>query len=203
MGRFAEVVHNYAGTYIGLDYSYAVDAAQLNAGHLPGVHFIQADLFVPPLAHGAFDLVMSLGVLHHTPDARRAFASVGGLVKPGGHMTVTVYDAGNKVYVANSRFWRRYTTRLPRRVLHVMSYAAAPLYYLWTLPGVGWLFRSLAFISLERDWRWRVLDTFDWYSPRYQSWHTHYEVFGWFKENGFEAIEVLAPSVSQIGTKAR
>jgi len=61
---------------------------------------------------------------------------------------------------------------------------------------------SAAFISLERDWRWRVLDTFDWYSPRYQSWHTHHEVFWWFKENGFERIEVLAPSVSQIGVKA-
>ena len=50
-------------------------------------------------------------------------------------------------------------------------------------------------------WRWRVLDTFDWYSPRYQSWHTHHEVFGWFKENGLEQVEVLAPSVSQIGVK--
>jgi hypothetical protein len=84
----------------------------------------------------------------------------------------------------------------------VLSYAAAPLYYLWTLPVLGWVMRSLAFISLERDWRWRVLDTFDWYSPRYQSWHTHHEVFGWFKENGLEQVEVLAPSVSQIGMKA-
>jgi hypothetical protein len=83
----------------------------------------------------------------------------------------------------------------------LLSYAAAPLYYLWTLPVVGWLFRGVAFISLERDWRWRVLDTFDWYSPRYQSWHTHHEVFGWFKENGLDDIEVLSPSVSQIGRR--
>jgi hypothetical protein len=123
------------------------------------------------------------------------------VVKPGGQLTITVYDAGNKVYVANSRFWRRFTTRLPKSLLHALSYAAAPLYYLWTLPVLGWLLRSVAFISLERDWRWRVLDTFDWYSPRYQSWHTHHEVFSWFKENGFEQIEVLAPSVSQIGRK--
>jgi hypothetical protein len=125
------------------------------------------------------------------------------VLKPGGRLSITVYDAGNKVYVMNSRFWRRFSTRLPRRLLHALSYAAAPLYYLWTLPVLGWLLRSAAFISLERDWRWRVLDTFDWYSPRYQSWHTHHEVFGWFKDNGFEQIEVLAPSVSQIGTKAR
>ena len=201
MGRFAEVIHRYGGEYVGLDYSFAVDAANANAGHLPAVHFVQADLFRLPFADEAFDLVMSLGVLHHTPDPRRAFASLPRVLKPGGRLTITVYDAGNKVYVANSRFWRRFSTRLPSRTLHVLSYLAVPLYFLWTLPVVGWLLRSVAFISLERDWRWRVLDTFDWYSPRYQSWHTHHEVFGWFKENGFEDIEVLAPSVSQIGTK--
>jgi SAM-dependent methyltransferase len=201
MGRFAEIVHQFGGEYVGLDYSFAIDAAQRNVGHLPGVHLIQANIFELPFANDVFDVVMSLGVLHHTPDPRRAFAALPRVLKPGGSLTITVYDAGNKVYVANSRFWRRYSTRLPRRILHVLSYAAAPLYYLWTLPVIGWVFRSVAFISLERDWRWRVLDTFDWYSPKYQSWHTHHEVFGWFKENGLEQIEVLAPSVSQIGKK--
>ncbi len=200
-GRFAEIVHQHGGEYVGMDYSFAIDAAYSNVGHLPGVHFVQADIFQPPFADDVFDLVMSLGVLHHTPAPRRAFASLPRVIKPGGQLTITVYDAGNKVYVANSRFWRRFTTRLPRRVLHVASYAAAPLYYLWTLPILGGLLRGIAFISLERDWRWRVLDTFDWYSPRYMSWHTHHEVFSWFKENGFEEIEVLAPSVSQIGRK--
>jgi ubiquinone/menaquinone biosynthesis C-methylase UbiE len=64
---------------------------------------------------------MSLGVLHHTPDPRAAFRSVSRVVKEGGQLTITVYDAGNKVYIANSGFWRRYTTRLTRRVLHALS----------------------------------------------------------------------------------
>ncbi|MBV9581351.1 MAG: class I SAM-dependent methyltransferase [Chloroflexi bacterium] len=201
MGRFAEIVQRYGATYVGMDYSYAVDAAYQNAGHAPGVHFVQADIFAPPFADGTFDLAMSLGVLHHTPDPGAAFSSVSHVVKEGGQLTITVYDAGNRVYVANSRFWRKYTTALPRQVLHALSFAAVPLYYLWTLPRLGWFFRAVGFISLEPDWRWRVLDTFDWYSPRFQSWHTHYEVFGWFKANRFEKIEVLGPSVSQIGTK--
>ena len=201
MGRFAEVVHHYGGEYVGLDYSYAVDAAFSNVGRLRDVHLVQGDLFALPFALDTFDLIICLGVLHHTPDPARAFAGLPRVLKPGGRLSITVYDAGNKVYVLNSRFWRRFSTRLPRKVLHALSYASVPLYYLWTLPVVGWVFRSLAFISLERDWRWRVLDTFDWYSPRYQSWHTHHEVFGWFKQNGMEQIEVLAPSVSQIGVK--
>ena len=203
MGRFAEIVQHYGGEYVGMDYSFAIDAASANAAHLPDTHFVQGNIFKLPFADNTFDLVISLGVLHHTPNPREAFRSLPRVLKPGGRLSITVYDAGNKVYVMNSRFWRRFSTRLPRRLLHALSYAAAPLYYLWTLPVLGWLLRSAAFISLERDWRWRVLDTFDWYSPRYQSWHTHHEVFGWFKDNGFEQIEVLAPSVSQIGTKAR
>jgi len=200
-GRFAEIVARYGGEYVGLDYSFAIDAAEQNVGSLPNVHLVQADLFHLPFRTEVFDLVISLGVLHHTPDPPRAFAQLPRVLKPGGQLSITVYDAGNKVYVASTKFWRRITTRLPRRLLHTLSYAAAPLYYLWTLPGLGLLLRSVAFISLERDWRWRVLDTFDWYSPRYMSWHTHYEVYGWFKDNGFVQIEVLAPSVSQIGTK--
>src|SRR5437879_12957875 len=105
---------------------------------------------------------MSLGVLHHTPDPRRAFASLPRVLKPGGRLTITVYDAGNKGYVANSRFWRRFSTRLPSRTLHVLSYLAVPLYYLCTLPVVGWLLRSVASICGERDWRCPVLGTFAW-----------------------------------------
>jgi ubiquinone/menaquinone biosynthesis C-methylase UbiE len=202
MGRFAEIVQQAGGEYVGMDYSLAIDAARVNVGSLPNVHLLQADIFALPFKDNVFDLVFSLGVLHHTPDAKRAFARLPRVVKPGGKLSVTLYDAGNKVYVATTNFWRRFTTRLPRRTLHKLSYAAAPLYYLWTLPVLGFAFRTVAFISLERDWRWRVLDTFDWYSPRYMSFHTHPEVFGWFKDNGFVQIEVLAPSVSQIGVKA-
>src|SRR4029453_10159207 len=118
-------------------------AAQQNIGHVSDVHLLQADLFALPLADDLFDLVICLGVLHHTPDPPRAFAFLPRVVRPGGALSVTVYDAGNKVYVQNSRFWRRFTTRLPRRWLHALSFAAAPLYYLWTLPVLGALFRSL------------------------------------------------------------
>lgn len=200
-GRFAEIVHAAGGSYVGLDRSSAIDAAYANVGHLPGVHLLQGDILALPFAPDQFDLVISLGVLHHMPDPRTAFAKLVEVVKPGGQLSITVYDAGNKVYVATSRFWRRLTTRLPRPVLHRLSYLAAPLYYIWTMPVVGLALRCVAFISLERDWRWRVLDTFDWYSPTYMSWHTHYEVYGWFQENGLERVAVLAPGISLIGVK--
>ena len=38
----------------------------------------------------------------------------------------------------------------------------------------------------EPEWRW--LDTFDWYSPKYQWKHTYEEVEGWFREAGLVEI---------------
>jgi hypothetical protein len=45
-------------------------------------------------------------------------------------------------------------------------------------------------IAGEGPWRWKILGTYDWYSPRYQSKHTFPEVFGWFAEAGLENIQV-------------
>jgi len=67
MGRFAEVALKYEAKVIGMDLSSAVEAASENLGTHLDAYFIQADLFAPPFREGTFDLVYSLGVLHHTP----------------------------------------------------------------------------------------------------------------------------------------
>jgi hypothetical protein len=41
------------------------------------------------------------------------------------------------------------------------------------------------------DPRWRVLDTFDWYSPRFQWKHTEEETRAWFEELGFDEVRRL------------
>jgi SAM-dependent methyltransferase len=73
-GRFAEIVLKYGGTAVGIDLSYAVDAAYRNMGSHPRMHIVQADVFELPLKEDSFDLIYSLGVLHHTPGPRRTTA---------------------------------------------------------------------------------------------------------------------------------
>jgi hypothetical protein len=65
--------------------------------------------------------------------------------------------------------------------------------------GLG--FQALWPISMHRDRQWRVLDTFDCYSPRYQSYHTHPEVFDWFAAAGLTDVAVLKPGISFIGRR--
>ena len=201
MGRFAEIVLKYGGKIVGADLSYAVDAAFKNMGVHKNAHFIQADLFRLPLKEGSFDIIYSLGVLHHTPDPRNAFLGLVKFLKPGGKISVTLYSAYNKIYVGSTNFWRNFTTKIPPRLLYYICHISVPLYYLYKIPGVGKIGLGIFPINLHPSWRWRVLDTFDCYSPRYQSYHTHFEVFTWFDEAHLTNIRVLEHGVSFIGTK--
>src|SRR5262245_57926635 len=55
-------------------------------------HFVESDLHRSALKRGAFDVVYSSGVLHHTPDPRAAFAEVAQLARPGGVVIIGVYN---------------------------------------------------------------------------------------------------------------
>ncbi len=59
----------------------------------------------------------------------------------------------------------------------------------------------LVFVPLYPQWDWRVLDTFDWYSPKYQSKHTYEEVFRWFEGCGLRDLRVLLEPISVQGRK--
>jgi hypothetical protein len=94
-------------------------------------------------------------------------------------------------------------------MLHALCYGAVPLYgvhqLLKKIPLVGRRASSaLAYaipMSFDPDREWRILDTFDWYSPRYQSKHTYEEVFGWFEECGLQDIRVMEQPIAVQGRK--
>jgi hypothetical protein len=58
-------------------------------------------------------------------------------------------------------------------------------------------------LAQDPDPEWRVLDTFDWYSPYYQSKHTYEEVFRWFESCGLEDLHVANVPVAVRGTAPR
>lgn len=200
-GRFSEVALRNGAIVIGVDLSFSVDAAFRNMRKYPSAHFIQADLFNLPFPKNKFDFIFSFGVLHHTPDAKRAFQCLTELVKPRGKISIFVYSAYNKGIVYTSAFWRFFTTKMPKKLLYYLSYISVPLYYLYKIPVLGNIGKMLFVIPMWKDWKWRVLDTFDWYSPKYQSKHTHWEVFRWFEESKFNDIKIFENEVTMIGTK--
>jgi len=201
IGRFAAIALKYGATVIGVDLSYAVDAAFKNMGERPQMHIVQGDVFRLPLKRDAFDLIYSLGVLHHTPDCRKAFEQLPQYLKSGGSVVITVYTNQNKFYVMSTNFWRRLTPRLPKRLLYALCHVAIPLYYVNRIPLLRYLGQGILPINMDPDWRWRVLDTFDCYSPKYQSYHSYPEVFGWFESKGLCRIRIVEPAVTVMGKR--
>lgn len=201
MGRFAEVCADAGAEVHGIDLSSAVDAAAANLGSRPNVSIHQADILNLPFAPGTFDRIYSLGVLHHTPDTRRAFLSLVPLLKPGGEIAIWVYDSSLRYVMAGSLLWRHLTTRLPQPTLLKLCRLAVPMYHVHRLPLLGFLTRRALPTSMDDlpDWRW--LDTFDWYAPHFQYKHSLPEVRGWFEEAGLTAISHQAFPVSVRGTR--
>ncbi len=102
------------------------------------------------------------------------------------------------VMEASNRMQRAVTTRLPTRWLYALCHIAVPLYYLYRLP-IFYPLRLVTKVAMHPDPEWRVLDTFDWYSPRYQWKHTFTEVEKWFHDAGLTQVEVLPRAVAVRG----
>jgi len=204
-GRFADIASRWGAEVVGIDLSFAVDAAYKNIGKRENVHIIQADIFHLPLKKEIFDHMYSIGVLHHTPDTRQAFHSVVPLLKKGGDFAVFLYALGHYHYFSD--LWRKITTRLPIKLMYYVSSIAVPLYHLHRVPFFG---KAAQFLLPTANWpdrRWRWLDTFDWYTPKYQWKHTWPEVFQWYKEEGFTDVELYhetkESSLTQICMKGK
>lgn len=202
MGRFMEIAANYRSEVIGIDLSYAVDAARKNLSRRSRCHFIQADIFRLPFKPKTFDAIFSIGVLHHTPDTRAAFMQLPPLLKSGGKLAIWVYGQNTfRPYDYFGRFWRQFTIRLPKKLLYYLCHFSVVIYYLYRIPYLGTLINLLIPFSTDPNWRWRILDTFDWYSPQYQWKHTYPEVVDWFETAKLKVLKILKYEASVLGQK--
>jgi SAM-dependent methyltransferase len=207
MGRFADVASRWGAHVVGVDLSLAAEVAARNLAGRDAAIF-QADVFRLPFIPQSFDFVYSIGVLHHTPDCEKAFKSLPSLLKPGGKIAIWLYSKYNAWY-RMSDVYRKVTRRMPPRLLHVLCYGVVPLYgihqVLRKIPLVGRpASGALAYMipmAFHPDRRWRVLDTFDWYSPWYQSKHTYEEVFRWFESCGLTDLSVIEQPIAVQGTR--
>jgi len=207
MGRFADVATRWGAHVVGVDLSLAAEVAARNLAGREATIF-QADVFHLPFAPESFDFIYSIGVLHHTPDCERAFKMLPGLLKPGGRIAIWLYSRYHSWY-RMSDVYRSVTRRMPPRLLHALCYGVIPLYgvhqVLRKIPLVG---RSasgaLAYLipmAFHRDRNFRILDTFDWYSPWYQSKHTYEEVFRWFESCGLDDLKVIEQPIAVQGRR--
>jgi ubiquinone/menaquinone biosynthesis C-methylase UbiE len=104
LAMFLSMVHREV---VGIDFSFN---SLLKANNfrekfgLHKVHLAQMDLFSLGLREESFDYVFCNGVLHHTADAYGAFENLCRLIKPGGYITIGLYNTYGRLLL-NLRRW--------------------------------------------------------------------------------------------------
>jgi hypothetical protein len=99
---------------------------------------------------------------------------------------------------------------MPPRALHAFFRVAVPLFYwldrgLRVIPFIGAPVAGVVHhvfpVNRNKDPEIRVLDTLDWYSPKYQSKHTYEQVFRWFESCGLHGMSIGNMPVGVRGRK--
>jgi SAM-dependent methyltransferase len=139
----------------------AVEAAR--RFELDQVQFIETDLHNPGMRAGAFDVVYSSGVLHHTPDPSAAFARIVRLARPGGKIVLGVYNA---------------FARIPLRARRMVA----------RLSGHRFIPCDPVLRDRESEPARREAWLRDQYKHPEEHRHTLAEVQGWFAENDVEYL---------------
>lgn len=90
-GRWTKYIAPLVGRVEAIDPSNAVFAASALLKDEKNIRITQAGVSNLPFEKSSFDLVFSLGVLHHIPDTAQAIKDCVKMIKPGGYFLVYLY----------------------------------------------------------------------------------------------------------------
>ncbi len=208
MGRWSWcALQKGAAEVRGFDLHDGIEYARRLAGGDVRAQFLKGNIFELPFPPRSFDSVMSIGVIHHTGDTRRAFSSLATLVKPGGWLFIQVYKTRGEVMDRRLNRLLRLTSRLPHRLLYALCYLVVVLRQVPLVKNLVQAANHYVMIlshSRNRSFHRNVADTFDWHCCPYRTYHTEDEVIRWFKEEGFTDTHITNPAygggVNCIGT---
>ncbi len=179
---------------VGIDLSYAVDAAHRNFKENPLFHIVQASAFAPPFAGGSFDYVFSQGVLHHTYSTEAAFHAITKLPRDGGRLYVWLYSHRDeartlkrRVLFGVERVLRPVYSRLPEPLQTIALAPWAPLYI-----GHQWLAARGNDQLATYSWREAMHAARDRWTPRFVHRHADEEVAGWFDAAGYDGLTYIS-----------
>jgi SAM-dependent methyltransferase len=137
-GRWDVLVAPLVNELVAADASpEALEVAKRNVS-APNVSFVECSPETLPFPDGHFDLIFSLGVLHHLPDTQAAIKSLARKIAPGGLLLLYLYYAFDNRPAWFRRIWklsdllRRGVSRLPFLPRYLLSQIIA-LFVYWPL----------------------------------------------------------------------
>jgi SAM-dependent methyltransferase len=151
-----------------------------------------------------FDIVFSIGVIHHLEFPQKALAAMAGAAKPGGRVMIWVYGLENNQWLVNvlNPLRRAFFSRLPIGTVHHLSLYPAALLWLGLRVGFG----RIEYFRLLRRLEFRHLRsiTFDQMLPKIANYWPRETVASLMQEAGLCDVRldwVNEMSWSAIGTK--
>lgn len=195
--------------WVGTDISSAIDIAHERLGAIPGTSFVQADIHHLPYRDGSFDLILSRGVMHHTPSTIAAFRSLVRVLEPGGEFIFFVYRKNGPVREFTDDHIRSVLAAMPpaqawealrplTRFGESLSKSDATIEVPEDIPYLGipkgtypvhmLIYNYFVKAFSKPGWNYDEsnLISFDWYHPTYAFRHTEEEIRGWCREAGVE-----------------
>jgi SAM-dependent methyltransferase len=204
-GRFSQVLCDTKANLFSLDYSSAVTANLSNNKNYSNLFLMQASIYDLPFQDESFDYLVCLGVIQHTPDVKQSVVKMLSKLKKGGHFCIDVY-ASPITYLHPRHLVRFITKRMDKEKLFYRVQKAVKLLFpisnfLHKIPVIGQILARLipianwkSNIKLNREEQyleWSLLDTFDWYSPAFESPQTKGNLKKWMEELKVSKFEVL------------
>lgn len=162
------------------------------------VSFVECTPSTLPFPDGYFDLVFSLGVLHHVPDTRKAIEHLVKKICPGGTLLLYLYYAFD-----NRPFWfrtlwrltdlvRRTLSRLPFTLRYVASQAIAIAVY-WPLARTAKYFKVPSSWPLnayaERSFYVMRTDALDRFGTKLEKRFTRPQIVAMLESVGLQDIQ--------------
>ncbi len=191
---------NVGGMDLGIP---SLEKATAKFGDRTNLDYVQGNILKPPFRDRAFDYGMSLGVLHHTPSTRQAFASFRRMFKDQTTCVIWIYPTywegpewrmpyAGRDFITLGQGHRMPTWSL-RFIANALVLAFYPLVEFFFQKGYRRIGRDLPFFRVQ-DMTWKerynaqVFYMFDTLLPRYQWRHAIREVESWFPEEGLDAV---------------
>jgi len=152
-GQHISFVAPYAKEVVGVDLN-AIASARRHTEKFPNVSLVEADIATMDLQR-SFDVVYSIGVLHHTDDPTASFRNIARHCRPGGRVIVWVYayegNALNRWFVETMK--NVLVHFLPRPIVWGLAHLLTllvylPVYTLYLLPVHG-----LPYFQYFQNWR--------------------------------------------------
>jgi SAM-dependent methyltransferase len=156
--------------------------------------------------HDKFDIVFSIGVIHHLAEPEAALKSMVEAARPGGRVLIWVYGLENNrwIVIFLNPLRKALFSRLPIKLVHHLSLYPAAILWLGLQLGVG----RIAYFKLIKQWTFRQLRSvvFDQMLPRIANYWSRADVERLMAGSGVESVElswVNEMSWCALGTKPK